>query len=245
VVTRLRWLAPALLALLLPAVAPAKDIVGQAAVATTSIAATPAEVYQALTEALSTWRMRKTSLEEGIVKTDWVPRPKGREMYRGRIVAEFAAEGYQTHLTVRHEKQRKMTEARPTVGGPAAEWKDWDGDHEIARDVVRSVEKALGHEEAARPLDSLAARPTGAVVTIERECIVPPDVARRITALKSQRRDVVRQIRDMDAEIVAAANAGRYEDVKAEVEKGKARRAGLEAQLLEIDKEILRLVLAD
>src|SRR5204862_2459459 len=105
----------------------------------------------ALLQALSTWKLRKESLEEGIVKTEWVNRPKGDEMFRGRIVAEFQQDGYETVLSVRHEKERQATDLVGSVGGPAAHWNTSRGDWDVAQAVVLSVQEALG--QGADPVE--------------------------------------------------------------------------------------------
>lgn len=235
----------AALLLLLPGLAEAKEFIAKPAVVTSDINASKEDVFQALQETLSTWRMRKVSLEEGLVKTDWIERTKGDEIFRGRIVAEFQEDGYIVHLKVSHEKQRKMVEFQPSVGGPSPQWKDWDGDYALARDVVSSVEKALGQAPDA-PDDPTKNRVrTPAIAVEEFQCFVPRDVAQRIVDLKTRRRDIVKEIKAVDGQVLDAAYGGRLDSMGDEVTRLKSRKASLEQQVTEIDREILTLVLAD
>lgn len=215
---------------------------GPAAV-TTRLAASTKEVHAALLQALSTWKLRKESLSEGIVKTEWVPRPSGDQMYRGRIVAEFSADGYETVLSVKHEKERQAKDLVTTMGGPQASWQAVSGDFQIAQDVLLSVEKALGQEPD--PVQIGVKPPTSSRPIEVWDCIVTPVAANRINELKSRRRDLVTEVKAMDQEILKAVYDGTYEQLKPDIEKTKQRKAMMEQQITEIDKEILTLVVAD
>ncbi len=220
-----------------------RDSVARAATVQTQLTATGAQVHEALMQALSTWKMRKTSAEEGIVKTEWDERARGDATYRGRIVAEFAVEGYTVLLSVKHERQLKQSEMRPTIGGPAASWMDVDGDFAVAQAVVRSVEEALGHEPDELKIGE---RDRGSSRPVETwNCIVSPTSAGRIADLRTRRRGLVDEVRAMDKQILAAVYAGQVEQVQADLERVKARKAAMEGQITAIDREILELVLAD
>jgi hypothetical protein len=208
--------------------------------------ADPKEVHEALLGALSEWRIQKQSRKDGIVKTAWVTRENLRETYRERVVAEFAPDGYLTRLTVRHERQRRMKEMKPTLSAGAAPWGDWEGKHEVARNVLRSVEQALGLEAPALDLDNISGRPPAQPgIVVERERIVPASVAPRVNDLKAKRRSLVQEIRAIDGRILAAVYGDRYEEIREEVEALKERKATLEARVAAIDREILELVLAE
>ena len=214
------------------------------ATVTTRLAASPEEVHKALQEALATWKMRKDSLEEGIVKTEWVMRPRGDEMFHGRIVAEFARDGYETVLTVKHEKQRQNKDHTVTLGQPSASWSDVRGDYDIAQDVVNSVEQALG-QESTEALE-IGKKPATSSRPIEVwDCIVDPTAANRILQLKSRRRDLVTEVKAMDQQILKAAYDGTLDQMKDDVERTKQRKSMMEQQITDIDKEILALVIAD
>lgn len=232
--------------LLLPAAAEARGPEVEPAVVERTLDADPKDVFEALKSALREWKFRKTSFEERIVKTSWRTEERLREQYRGRVVAEFRPDGYVTHLTVRHERQRKAKEIRQTITAGAAPWQDWEGNWELARDVVRAVEQALGLEEPALDIDDISGRPRvpGGIV-VQREYVVPPAVAPRVNDLKSRRKSLVTEIKAIDGRILAAVYDGKYEEIKDEVEALKARKAGLEKQVAGIDREILALVLAE
>lgn len=240
------FLAPLLPLMLVASGARADRLDGRPAVATSTLTATPEEVHAALLQALSTWRIQRQSLEDGVVKTAWERRERGDELFRGRIRAEFRADGYQTRLSVSHERQRRSDELRTVVTAPAAGWRDVDGDHDVARAVVASVEQALGQEPADQPLDSLRTERRGpAIVRQARDRVVSPEVAIRINELKDQRRELVREIRAMDARILAAVYDDRYEEIAEEIQQLRARKTTMEQQVMAIDREILALVLAD
>ena len=63
--------------------------------------------------------------------------------------------------------------------------------------------------------------------------------------LKARRRALVTEIKAMDQRILGAVYDGRYEEIRGEVERLKARKATMEDQVGEIDREILALVLAE
>lgn len=221
--------------------AASRDVTATGATVSAMLTAAPEDVHQALLEALSEWKLRVESLEDGLVKTEWAMRPKGDEMYRGRIVAEFQEQGYQTAVSVRHEKQRRADGERVTIGSQAARWQDVDGDGQVARDVLTSIEKALGHEEG--PLQ-LGQRSPTRIIEIA-DCIVPPTAAARINELKSRRRDLVTEVRAMDQQILDAVDAGTLESMAGELDRIKARKASMQDQITAIDREILALVVAD
>jgi hypothetical protein len=226
-----------------PAAARLRDAEPRVATVTTHLAATPAEVHKALLEALSTWKMRKESKEESIVKTEWQMRPKGDEMYRGRIVAEYQVDGYETVLSVKHEKQRQMRDLQTSIGGPQASWQDVNGDYEIAQAVVHSVEEALGQESEALQIGK---KPQTSSKPIEVwDCIVSPDAATRINDLKARRRDLVTEVKAMDQEILKGVYDGKIDQMHDDVERIKQRKTMMEQQVTDIDKEILALVIAD
>jgi hypothetical protein len=235
----------AILLVVSPASARKHRFEGVDATVSTTIHAGAEDVYKALTEALREWKMRKSSLDERIVKTSWIQQERGRELFRDRVVAEFAEEGYLTHLTVRHERQRKMKEMKQTVSGPTASWRKWDGDHALCRAIIGSVEEALGQKPATVDLTSLAGRPAAATPTIIREYIVPPHVAGQVNTLKAKRRDLVKEVKAMDSKILAAVYDGKYEQIKDDVERWKARKAAFESQIARIDQDILALILAE
>ena len=241
---------PVLFALLCTALAPSRaeargpDV--EPAVVERTLDADPKDVFEALKSTLRDWKFRKASFEERIVKTSWRSSERLREEYRERVIAEFAQDGYVTHLTVRHERQRKAKEVRQTITAGAAPWQDWEGNWQVARDVVRSVEQALGLEEPVMDLNSLSNRPPapGGIV-VQREYVVPPAVAPRVNDLKAKRKSLVTEIKAIDGRILAAVYDGKYEEIKDEVDQLKARKAGLEKQVAAIDREILELVLAE
>jgi hypothetical protein len=217
--------------------------VGRPAVVQTTLSATPAEVHKALLEALSGWKMRKESQEEGIVKTEWVERHSGDQVYQGRIVAEYAPSGYQVLLTVKHEKQMKLQGLQASLGGPAPGWMDVDGDWEIARAVVTSVEESFGLKEMPSTLgkkDPAAGRPVEVW-----DCIVSPSSAARILDLKSKRHDLVTEVKAMDQKILDAVYADKVAEIQGEMQALKARKTAMEDQITAIDREILALVVAD
>jgi peptidoglycan hydrolase CwlO-like protein len=152
-------------------------------------------------------------------------------------------DGYETILVVKHEKQRQAKDLVVSLGGPAATWHDVSGDYEIAQDVVLSVEKALGQEPEAVQIGNKP--PTSSRPIEVWDCIVAQDAARRINDLKSRRRDLVTEVKAMDQQILKAVYDGTYEQVKPDIERTKQRKATMEQQITEIDKEILALVVAD
>ena len=220
-----------------------RDETPEPATVMTRLAAEPKDVHQALLEALVTWKMRKESLEEGIVKTEWVDRKKGDQLFRGRIVAEFRQDGYETVLTVKHEKERKAQDLVTSLGGPTANWQPVNGDHQIAQAVLISVQNALG--QGTDPVN-IGTKPASSNRAIEVwDCIVPADVANRINVLKAKRRDLVVEVKAMDQKILQAVYDGKLASMEAEVEQTKQRKAVMEQQITDIDKEILALVIAD
>jgi hypothetical protein len=235
-----------LLALAMAPAAPAsppRDSVAKAATAQTTITATPKEVYDAVRQALSEWKIRKESFEEGYIKTEWIERTRGDATYRTRLTADWSVDGYQVLLAVKSEKQLKQGELRPTIGGPSASWMDVSGDYDMARAVVTSVERALGAEE---PELKVGQRPPTSSRPIEvYDCFVSPQSAARIVDLKAQRRDLVTEIKAMDEKILAAAYDGKMTELQPEMDTLKARKAEMEDRVTAIDKEILQLVIAD
>jgi hypothetical protein len=222
---------------------PRRDAVAKAATVTTSITATPQEVYDAVRQALSEWKVRKGSLEESLLKTEWSERSSGDAVYRTRLVAEWQVDGYQVLLSVKCEKQLKQSELRPSLGGPSASWMDVSGDYELARAVVTSVERALGVDEAEYKIGQRPATPSRPIEVWD--CFVSPQAASRIIDLKSKRRELVTEIKAMDEQIVAAVTGGRVSDVQADVDRLKARKAEMESQVTVVDREILQLVISD
>jgi hypothetical protein len=218
-----------------------REATAKPATVSTSLTASREDVYKAVKEALVTWKLRLDSLEDGIVKTEWVNRQKGDEKFRGRIIAELKEEGYTTLLSVKHEKQKQALDLVTTVGSQAAKWQDTSGDYQIARDVLVSVEKALGHEE---PELKLGERQPSRVIEIS-DCIVPPEAAGRINELKARRRDLVTEVRAMDKQILDSVYAGNVEQAQSDVERLKTRKATMEGQITAIDREILSLVISD
>ena len=63
--------------------------------------------------------------------------------------------------------------------------------------------------------------------------------------LKAKRRDLVREVKAMDEEILNAVYAGNYEAIRDDVESLKLRKSKMEEQISTIDREILQLVLAE
>ncbi len=237
----------ALASLVLPAVVQAKPSPeGEPASVERTLNADPKAVFEALQGALSDWKMRRVSYEDRIVKTSWKYSERLREKFRSRVVAEFRKDGYVTHLTVTHERQRQMAEVRQTVTAGAAPWSEWNGNWELARDVIRSVEQALGLEEAAVDINNISGRaPAPRGIVVQREYVVPPGVAPRVNDLKARRKSLVAEVRAIDAKILAAVYDGRYEEIKDEVGRQKERKSKLEKQVTAIDAEILQLVLSD
>lgn len=222
---------------------PRRDAVARAATVQTSITASEKEVHDALRQALSEWKVRKESAEERILKTEWSEKSRGDATYRTRLVAEWQVDGYQVLLSVRCEKQLKQAELRPTLGGPAASWMDVDGDYDLARAVVTSVEQALGVDE---PEYEVGSRPPTSSRPIEVwDCFVSQAAAARIVDLKARRRELVSEIKAMDEQILAAVYEGKVESIQGDVERVKARKAEMEAQVTAIDREILQIVLSD
>lgn len=225
------------------ALAGKRDSIPRTATASSSLTATPADVHAALLQALEGWPMRKQSQEEGIVKTEWQERKRGDVTYRGRIIAEYRADGYQVLLTVKHEKQMQQAELKPTLGGPSASWMDVDGDYEIAHDVVASVERALGMEEDEVKIGQRPPTPSRPVEVWD--CFVSPQAAARILDLKSKRRELVTEVKGMDQQILSAVYDGKMDALKGDLDRIKARKAEMEQQITAIDAEILQLVIAD
>jgi len=220
-----------------------RSAAGKPAVVQTTISASPAEVHAALLEALSDWKMRKTSQEEGIVKTEWVERHAGDQVYQGRIIAEYAPSGYQVLLTVKHEKQLKLQGLQASLGGPSPGWMDVDGDWEIARAVVTSVEESFGLKEM--PVELGKKDPTAGRPIEVWDCIVSPSTAARILDLKSKRRDLVTEVKAMDQKILDAVYADKVAEIQGEMAALKARKVAMEDEITSIDREILSLVVAE
>ena len=226
-----------------PACASFRDSAPHPAVVNAMLTGSKEEVHTALLQALSTWKIRKDSLEEGIVKTEWAARLKGDQHYQGRIVAEFTVQGYQTALSIKHEKQHQEKAMKTSVGGAAPGWDDVTGDSEVAQAVLNSVRDALGQGEEKLEIGK---RPPSPSRPIEiNDCIVAPDAAARINDLKSRRKDLVLEVKAMDQQILSAVYDGKYDSIKDDVEKLKARKAMMEDQVTAIDREILALVVAD
>lgn len=236
-------LAPSLLLALTAHARVGRDEVAHAASVQTSLTATREEVHQALLQALSEWKIRIDSPDEGLVKTEWVVRPKQDVTYRGRIVADYHQDGYQVLLSIKHEKQLKQSELRPTLGGPAASWMDVDGDYDVARAVATSVERSFGQEEDEVKIGQ-APRTSARPVEVW-DCFVSPSAAQRIIDLKNQRRDLVSEVKAMDQKILSAIYDGKVADVQQDVDRTKARKAEMESKITAIDREILQLVIAD
>jgi len=240
-----RWLLAAAVVALVPCTSVLRADT-QPTTASTTLHASPEEVHEALLGTLAEWKMRKASLADRIVKTSWRRAERGREAFRDRLVAEYRQEGYVTHLTVRHERQRRMHELKQTLTSPSAPWQDWSGDPQLVRAVVRHVEQALGQEPPPLDMADVTGRSRApAPVRAQREYVVSPGAAVRVNELKVKRRDVIEEIRALDAEILDAVYDGRYEEIAGEVERLKSRKAALERQVAAIDKDILALVLAD
>jgi hypothetical protein len=237
----------ALASLLVPGLVSAKPSPeGEPATVERTLNADPKDVFEALKGTLAEWKMRKVSFDDRIVKTSWVYSERLREKFRERVVAEFRKDGYVTHLSVTHEKQRQAKEVRQTVTAGSAPWANWNGNWELARDVIRSVEQALGLEAPAVDIDNLTGRaPAPAGIVRQREYVVPPGVAPRVNDLKARRKSLVAEVRAIDGKILSAVYDGRYEEIKDEVARLKERKAKLEGQVALIDREILQLVLSD
>lgn len=212
-----------------------------------SVHASTREVHDALVEALAEWKLRKHDPDEGVVKTSWIVRERGRERFRDRVVAEFATEGFVTVIRIRHERQRKMTEMRSTLSSPPAAWRPWDGDPELAHDVLRSVQRALGEEPESVDLTQIAGRPPAprGDILIEQRCALSAEAVDRVLALKADRRELVKEVKAIDAKILDAVYADRLDELGSELERLKGRKAALQAHIAEVDREILALVLAD
>ena len=160
-----------------------------------------------------------------------------------RLVADWSVDGYQVLLVVKSEKQLKQAELRPTLGGPSASWMDVDGDYDLARAVITSVERALGVEEAEFKVGE---RPATSSRPIEVwDCFVSPQSAARIIDLKSRRRELVTEIKAMDDKILAAVYDGKVSEMQGEIDLLKARKAEMETQVTAVDREILQLVVSD
>lgn len=223
--------------------APRRDAVAKAASVQTSITATAEEVYEALRQALSTWKVRRESFDDGMLKTEWSERKRGDATYRTRLVGEWHVDGYQVLLSVKCEKQLKQSELRPTIGGPSASWMDVDGDYELARAVVTSVEQALGVDEAEYQIGK---RPETSSRPIEVwDCFVSQSAAARIVDLKTRRRELVTEIKAMDEQILKAVYDGQVSSIQSDIDRIKARKSQMESQVTVIDREILQLVIAD
>lgn len=222
---------------------------GRAAVARATLTAEPAAVRQALLEALESWGIQLDDPEVGIVKTAWVERLRGRQRLRGRVIAEYREDGYQTALSVKHLVELERSALRSTLASPAPTWREADGRHAIARDVVRSVERALG-EDAAVPLSSLdgITRASGPPLRLQadgRDRVVSPDTARRINGLKDRRRSLVIEIRAADSRIQEALEGKDGSRDAASTQALVARKRTMQDEIVAIDREILALVLAE
>ncbi|MEM7249043.1 MAG: hypothetical protein AAF533_27215 [Acidobacteriota bacterium] len=201
-------------------------------------------VFAAVKDALAEWRFRKASLKDGIVKTDWRTRKSGRQTFRGRFLVEFSPDGYFTRVRVKHERQRKRQELQTSIGGPSGGWSNSDGDPAAASAVIRAVEAAFGQgpPKAVFGDQPLAARPS-APPKVEYERVVPPEIAARINRLKVERKEHAREIRDLDARLLAVSS-GLTQESEEDLKALQSRRRALEKRITSIDRDILAMVLA-
>ena len=136
-----------------------------------------------------------------------------------------------------------MRDLVTTMGGPSARWEVASGDWDVAQAVVLSVQEALG--QGPEELE-VGTKPRTSSRPIEVwDCIVAPDAANRINVLKGKRRDLVIEVKAMDAKILQAVYDGKLTSMQAEIDQTKQRKSMMEQQITDIDKEILALVISD